>query len=405
MAVRTISVLERQARLASRHRIRAGGRAGTVEEAAAAMVALHGTEPASVYLSAFARVGRLTVADVDRALYGDRALVKQLAMRRTLFVFPRATLPVALAGASARVAAEERRVILRDVAKVGLHDDGPAWLDAAADAVLAALAGGRSATMSELRDELPLLGGSMTHGEGRSWAGRSPFAPRILTLMSARGLIVRGDNRGTWRTSRPSWIRMEDWLGAPVPVVDAGGAHDELVRHWLATFGPGTDRDLQWWLGSTLGAVRRSLGSIGAVEVDLDGARGYVLADDVEPVDAVDPWAALLPVLDPTTMGWQERAWYLGDHRAELFDSAGNAGATAWWDGRIVGGWHQSDDGEVVVEALEDIGADARAALHVEADRLTAWLAGVRVGTVYPSPLMRRAAQGDRRRPGRLPGP
>ena len=51
----------------------------------------------------------MTVADLDRALYDDRSLVKHLAMRRTLFVFPRETLPVAQAGASDRVARRRAR--------------------------------------------------------------------------------------------------------------------------------------------------------------------------------------------------------------------------------------------------------------------------------------------------------
>jgi hypothetical protein len=315
-------------------------------------------------------------------------------MRRTLFVFTRDVLPYALGGVSARVAAEERRVILRDMARAGLYGDGPAWLAAATAAVLEALVDGRSATMAELRDELEVLAGTVAYGEGKSWGGQVPFAPRVLTEMSARGLIVRGENRAGWRTSRPAWTRMDDWLGGPVVPVDAETGHDELVRRWLAVFGPGGERDLKWWLGSTLGAVRRSLAAVGATEVALDEGRGYVLADDIEPVPAVEPWVALLPVLDPTTMGWQERSWYLGPHRPHLFDTAGNAGTTAWWDGRIVGGWHQTPEGEVTVALLEDVGADAHAALDAEAARLTAWLGGVRVSTVYQSPLMRALVGG-----------
>ena len=68
------------------------------------MVCLHGTDPATVYLSAWARVDGMKVADLERALYRDRSLVKHLAMRRTLFVFPRETLGDAQAGASNRVA-------------------------------------------------------------------------------------------------------------------------------------------------------------------------------------------------------------------------------------------------------------------------------------------------------------
>jgi hypothetical protein len=150
--------------------------------------------------------------------------------------------------------------------------------------------------------------------------------------------------------------------------------------------------DLMWWLGSTLTAARAALADVGAVEVDLHGAPGVALPDDLDPVAAPEPAAALLPTLDPTTMGWSERAWYLGAHRAEIFDSNGNGGATAWWDGRIVGGWYQQPDGEVVLALLEDVGAEATAALEREAARLTGWVDGVRVTSPFLSPLARRRA-------------
>lgn len=164
------------------------------------------------------------------------------------------------------------------------------------------------------------------------------------------------------------------------------------MREWLRAFGPGTLDDVRWWLGSTLGAVRTALVDVGAVEVDLHGKTGYVLPDDLDPVEPVEPWAALLPGLDPTTMGWFDRGWYLGAHRSAVFDSTGNGGATAWWDGRIVGGWSQTESGEVFVQPLEDLDADARGSLDKEAARLTEWLAGVRVSQRFPSPLSRSLA-------------
>lgn len=400
MAVRRIPTEERRWRLARRHRLAPPHRAASVEEATESLVALHATEAATVYLSLHARVADLHLDDVDRALYRDRSVVKQMAMRRTLFVFPRATLPAAVGSVGARVAAEQRRLIARDIERAGLHHDGAAWLDAATTAVLAALADGRARTASELRDELAELQGEMSYGDGRSWGGTSPFAPRVLTALSADGLITRAENGGPWWRSRPTWTLTAHWLGAPIEPTDAEAGHDELVRRWLRAFGPGTERDLKWWLGSTLGAVRRSLAAVGAVAVDLDGAEGWVLPDDVDPVEPVEPWVALLPVLDPTTMGWQERDWYLGGHRAQLFDTAGNGGATAWCDGRIVGGWHQDAAGDVVVVLLEDVGRGAQAALEAEAERLSAWLGGTRVGQMWASPLMRAHVQGRAGRSG-----
>ena len=123
------------------------------------------------------------------------------------------------------------------------------------------------------------------------------------------------------------------------------------------------------------------------MEVDLDGQTGYLLPDDLEATDPVEPWAALLPPLDPTTMGWIERDWYLAPYKEQLFDTSGNAGPTVWWDGRIVGGWRQSDNGEVVLQMLEDVGAEGLRALEGEAARLTEWLGGTRVLPRFPSPL------------------
>src|SRR5690242_21430640 len=91
--VRLVTDDERRARLAVRHALAPGFRVGSPEAVTRAMTVLHATEPATVHLSCRARFDQCTVADVDRALYADRTLVKQLAMRRTLFVFPRDLLP------------------------------------------------------------------------------------------------------------------------------------------------------------------------------------------------------------------------------------------------------------------------------------------------------------------------
>jgi hypothetical protein len=390
--VKRIDVAERRARLARRHRLAPGHRAGDVVDAATSMVCLHGTDPSTIYMSALGRTEGMTVADMDRALYDDRTLVKHLAMRRTLFVFPRAILPFAQAGASNRVAEGERRRLAKDVEKAGLRKDGARWLRDASKQVLAKLSDGREATSSELRDEIPLLEGSIAYGEGRSWGGQMPVGPRVLTVLSAAGKVVRATNAGAWTVSRPRWASMESWLGEPVADVPEAEGVARLVELWLRAFGPGTAADIKWWLGATVTAVRKALADLDAVEVDLDGQTGYLLPDDLEPTDPVEPWAALLPPLDPTTMGWIERDWYLGPFKEQLFDPSGNAGPTVWWDGRIVGGWRQGGEGEVELQMLEDVGADGLRAVAHEADRLTRWLAGTKVLPRFPSPLSRAAA-------------
>ena len=87
------------------------------------------------------------------------------------------------------------------------------------------------------------------------------------------------------------------------------------------------------------------------------GEPGIALPDDLDPTPDPAPYVALLPALDPTTMGWQNRGWFLGEHAKALFDTNGNAGPTLWWDGRVVGGWAQRKTGEVVLRFLTDAGA------------------------------------------------
>jgi Winged helix DNA-binding domain len=353
------------------------------------MVCLHGTNSSTVYLSAWARVEGMTVSDLDRAMYVDRSLVKHLAMRRTLFVFPRETMGFAQAGASNRVAAGERRRLVRDVENAGLFEDGTRWLADASEEVLAALTDGREATSAELRAEIPLLEGSIVYGEGKSWGGSISIGPRVLTTLSAAGQVVRASNDGAWTASRPRWSSMKSWLGEEIPFCSEADGVAALVEAWLRAFGPGTEVDIKWWLGSTLTSVRRALADLGALDVDLGGEPGYVLPDDLEATKPVEPWAALLPTLDPTTMGWKERDWYLGPHGSVLFDSAGNAGPTVWWDGRVIGGWSQSRDGEIVYHLLEDVGSDAEAAVEAEAGRLAAWLGDVRLSPGFLPPFHR----------------
>ncbi len=388
--MRHIPDTERRARLSRRHALAPGHRAADAVEATRAVTVLHSTEPATVHLSLRARVDGLTVADVERALYVDRTLVKQLAMRRTLFVFPRELLPAAWGSASARVAAALAARLAKEVEKAGLADDGAEWLEDARTAVLDVVRDGRAMTAQEIREQVPALEARLDLSPGKKYAANVSIGPRVLTQLAVEAMLVRGENAGHWRLSKPRWTRMTDWLDDVPPAAQADEGYAELVGRWLRSFGPGTEDDLVWWLGGTKGVVRATLAALGAVEVSLDGGdTGWVLPDDVEEVAPVEPWAALLPVLDPTVMGWKQRDFYLGAHAPHLFDSNGNAGTTAWWDGRVVGCWVQDDAGVVEVRTLERLPKPALAALEAEAGRLTDWLDGVRVGTVYPSTAMK----------------
>ena len=112
------SVAERRARLAARHRLSAPARAGSAAEAAESLIALHGTDPASVYLAVWARTGAVDPAAIDRALYDDQTLVRMLGMRRTMFVVPVGLAPVIQAACTDQIAERLRRRLVQTGATV-----------------------------------------------------------------------------------------------------------------------------------------------------------------------------------------------------------------------------------------------------------------------------------------------
>ena len=109
------------------------------------------------------------------------------------------------------------------------------------------------------------------------------------------------------------------------------------------------------------------------------------------PCPAPPPWAALLPALDPTTMRWQARSFYVDAPTvAMVYDRAGNGKPTAWWNGRIIGTWAQHHTGNIVVQAATPLPPDAIIALQAAAKRLTAWLDGHLLRSCLQQPLATR---------------
>ena len=192
-------------------------------------------------------------------------------------------------------------------------------------------------------------------------AGRSGRAPGAVScpLLAAEERSSAGGRRAPGSTASTLGAPTARWLGTGLERIDPAVAQSELLQLWLRAFGPATETDIRWWTGWTAREARAALAARPHVEVDLGHATGIALADDLASTMPPEPWAALLPTLDPTTMGWKERDWYLGPHASVLFDGNGNAGPTVWWDGRVVGGWSQRRDGEIAYELLEDVGADA----------------------------------------------
>ena len=387
--MRRVGAEERRARLTQRHRLAPAYRASDVAETVRSVVALHSTDAATVFLSAWARTRDFSVEDLELALYEERSLVRMLGMRRTLWVVPRELAAVVQAACTRTIAARERKRLEGFVAQSGVTDAPGAWLDDVAGAALRAVEARGEAFTADVSADEPVLASKLRLGVGTRWEAQPSAASRVLPLLAAEGRLVRGRPRTSWTNGQYRWVPTGTWLGGAIEAVDAAAAQVELLRRWLLSFGPATETDIRWWTGWTARETRAALAAVGHAVVELDGGTGYVLVDDVEAIEPPEPSVALLPTLDPTTMGWKERGWYLGDHAALLFDRNGNAGPTVWWDGRVVGGWAQRKGGEVVFRLLEDVGRAAEQAVAAEAERLAEWLGAVRVAPGFLPPFQR----------------
>lgn len=379
-----VTPAQRRARLAWRHRLAAEALADSPVEVARDLVALHSTDPSSVYLAAWARMANGDVAAaVHQALYEERSLIRLMAMRRTVFVTSLDVAPVLQAACSRAVAARERRKLESMLAAAGVAEDVEGvqrWLVETERVALRALRDRGEATASELASDDPRLRTEVAVGGGGGNQGRQHVASRMLLLLAAEGKVVRGRPRGSWTSHQYNWSPLERWTPGGLAEWDTAQAEVELGRRWLTAFGPGTEQDLSWWAGWSKTQVRRVLAALGAMPVDLgDGGVGYLLPEDLEPALEPQPWAALLPALDSTPMGWRRREWFLGEHERYLFDGYGNIGPSLWWNGEIVGGWAHDRDGEIVVRFLRDVGSEAVAAAQVQADLLASRLDGVRM--------------------------
>src|SRR5215475_1392198 len=407
-----VSTAQRRAWLVARHRLATP--ASTVTGATETMVALHATDPVTVYLAARARVRSATTETVDEALYAERRIVRMLGMRRTVFVVPTPLLPVVQRACTDDVARQMRGRLERDLSNAGIGGtDAAAWLRDTEAGVLRALAARGSATGAQLAADEPRLRTQLVYAVDKSYGGPANITSRVLVLIAAEGHMIRGHRRGGWSSGQFEWFPARAWLaGADDRAGAAGGAANETGANQggagaddragaasgaARESGAGPGRAGAGGAGSAPGQARLDAApgqarldaapgqaGLDAAAARAELARRWLRAFGPAPASDLQWWAgwtgaqakaalAALPVREVDLDG-QPGDWYLGPHGPALFDRTGNIGPTVWWEGRIVGGWAQRPSGEVAWRLLEDVGSGASAAISAEAAALEAWL-------------------------------
>lgn len=234
--MRKITVQQRRRAMVRRHHL--AGDARNPEAATQAVVALHATDPASVYLSVLARSAASTLGDVADAMYTRRSLVRWMAMRRTPFVFAREDIALVQAAVSTPLAETLRRALisrlLRNGSEPPIDGDISRWIADLEDRVARGLARRGSASGAQLATDEPALT-TLILAKAPSDRPQN-LTTSLLTLMSADGRIVRGAPTGAWTSRHHRWEPISRWWAQGLPSIDPTRAQQDLARRWLERF-------------------------------------------------------------------------------------------------------------------------------------------------------------------------
>jgi uncharacterized protein YcaQ len=388
--------------LAHKQHLLPNSRASDLLRAVRDIVALHSTDPTTPYLSLWARMAGFRREALEDALYERRALTRVSCMRVTLHVVPSDEMPRFFQAYAGRHLRPESRDLAPFLAQAGVcsAEEAEQRLQELQRRVLDVLIARGPSTLREIGQTVPELRAKIRYAEGKAYEGEFSIGSRLVPDMYALGLLVRARPRGTWRSNLYEYAALSDWL----PEVDLDSVHPAearawLVRRYLNAFGPATADDVQWWTGLTKGETNSALHAIAnqVVQMSVEGWDGeyLALADDLERLRHFTrperPTAFLLPSLDPYIMGYRERRRFLEpEHRAKLFDRAGNAVPTAWANGRVVGAWGQpKDEGDVIYRLFEPVSDELRALLDAQARRLEGFLGGEVLSPRFRTPFTR----------------
>jgi hypothetical protein len=331
--------------------------------------ALHATSPTSPYVSLWSRMRGLRRRDVHHALYESKGLARILCMRSTVHIVPSDELPIFFQATKDRLQRSFLRQARQWLIRSGLCIEGEEerMLQRLQQQVLDALTERWPSTVAELGQQVPELTARVKYAPDKPYGGEFSLGSRLVPGLCTLGLLVRGRPRGTWRSNLHTYAPLPRWLpNLRLDALTPQEARAALVRGYLAAFGPATFEDIAWWCGFSKAETRRALSAVSndIIEKEIDHIPGQhlMLARDdhtlQQSAPCAEPIINLLPRLDPYVMGYRDRRRFLDPERHDkVFDRSGNAFATVWLDGRIVGVW-QLRDTALTVLVWQDVPED-----------------------------------------------
>ena len=217
----------------------------------------------------------------------------------------------------------------------------------------------------ELIEAEPLTNADLGRLLTERWPGRDVTA--LLQVVRAKLAVVQLPPRGVWGVGgQPTGTTAETWLGRPFAPI----AVDDLVRRYLAAFGPASIQDAQTWSGLTrLREVFDRLRPQLRTFTDESGVELFDLPDARRPHPDTPAPIRFLPEFDNSLLSHADRTRIISlEHRPYVFTANGIIRGTVLVDGFVAAIWKLAPNALTVtpLTAIAD-----RDGIEAEAHRLT----------------------------------
>lgn len=318
------------------------------EEAVGRLAGMQAQEPGPPFMGLWSRLEGFEADELTAAIE-DRRVVRAALMRGTLHLMP------------AKDFARLRSAIAPAVGEGMLRVLGKRAEGVDVDELVAE---GRS-----LFDESDALSAKAMRD---TLAERHPEADvrALAAVVRTQLTLVRVPDGGRWGfTPKAPFTDAERWLGMPLR---KSADRKELVRRYLAAFGPATVKDAEAWSGVTdLGAAfDDGLESF----ADENGRELFDLPDAPRPPEDADAPVRLLPEFDNLLLAHADRSRVIADrHREHLTSKNLRVRATVLVDGTVAAFWRMEKKATLVVEPLRKLLAGERKAIEEEGRGLAAF--------------------------------
>jgi hypothetical protein len=313
---------------------------------ATALVGVHAQILSAAELSIGRRIAGATRADVSRALWQERSLVKTFGPRGTVHLVAADDLPMWTGALSALPSGTPN------------HPDPVRFSAAESDEVIAgigdALAGG-PLTVDELTAALEeRVGPWAVERTMDAFAVKWPRWRMLTSTAAHRGVLCFGPDRGR----NVTYVDPRTWLPGLRPA-DGDAATRMLLARYLTAYGPARPKDLARWLAIPPRAANELFRtSADLIEpVDFDGERAWVLAADTGMPAEPPSGVRLLPYFDAFVIASQPRERLFPGAASTRAQAGGGAGnyPVLLVDGVVGGVWHQRRTGSRVAITVEPL--------------------------------------------------